>query len=117
MRNIILSVLFLFISSLAFAQNGGWNGGGSGGTGSGTVSSGTTNQEAVYTGSTTVGSGNITDNGNIGIGSSNPGQALDVNGTVRVSNGNIGIGVSNPQYALDTGSCQINTTQLNTGSA
>ena len=54
-----------------------------GGGGSGTVSSGTIGQEAVYTGSTTVGSGNITDITNIGISSTNPGQALDVNGTVR----------------------------------
>ena len=42
---------------------------GQGGGGSGTVSSGTVGQEAVYTGTTTVGSGIITDNGtNVGIG-------------------------------------------------
>lgn len=55
----------------------------SGGGGSGTVSSGTINQEAVYTGTTTVGSGSITDIGNIGIGSKTPGQMLDVQGTIR----------------------------------
>lgn len=61
--------------------------GGGGGTwqaatggGSGTVSSGTTNQVAKYTGSTTVGSGIITDNGtNIGIGTTVPGWKLQVN--------------------------------------
>jgi len=49
------------------------------GGGSGTVAGGTTSQEAVYTGSTTVGSGIITDNGtNVGIGSTAPSVLLDV---------------------------------------
>jgi hypothetical protein len=56
----------------------------SGGGGSGTVSSGTTNYDAIYTGSTTVGQGNFYEIGsNVGLGSTNPGQKLDVNGTVR----------------------------------
>jgi hypothetical protein len=55
--------------------------------GSGTVSSGTVGQEAVYTGSSAVGSGIITDNGvNIGIGSNAPGSNLDVNGTIKATN-------------------------------
>lgn len=56
--------------------------------GSGTVSSGTIGQEAYYTGSTTVGSGVMTDTGaNVGVGSTSPGQKLDVWGTVRILNG------------------------------
>ena len=50
--------------------------------GSGTVASGTTNYEAVYTGSTTVGSGIITDNGtNIGIGTALPITQLEMRGS------------------------------------
>lgn len=112
---------------------GTWTLQGGGGSGSGTVSSGTIGQEAVYTGTTTVGSGIITDNGtNVGIGSVNPTQALDVNGTVKATafvagtgtatitgsgsnillasgGGNVGIGTLTPGKSLDIqGSVRIN---------
>lgn len=78
------------------------NGDGTWTSGSGTVGIGTANQEAVYTGSTAIGSGIITDNGtNVGIGSTNPAQALDVNGGFRSTlagnsyiNGDLGIGTN-----------------------
>lgn len=51
------------------------------GGGSGTVSPGTLNQEGVYVGSTTVGSGIITDNGsNVGVGITSPNANFDVEG-------------------------------------
>lgn len=83
------------------------------GGGGGTVSAATIGQEAVYTGTTTVGSGVITDNGNIGISSVNPIQKLDVQGTVRalaftqsgtsINNftGNVGVGSTTPGQILD----------------
>lgn len=96
---------------------------GGGGSGSGTVSSGTIGQEAVYTGTTTVGSGIITDTGtNIGIGSTTPAQLLDVQGTVQhlyvATNGNVGIGTVNPITQLQmTGNIQTGgVTVVNFGS-
>lgn len=73
------------------------------GSGSGTVSAGTVHQEAVYTGSTTVGSGIITDNGtNVGIGTVNPIEPLQVIGAAQFSGtGNVGIGSTNPGVLLD----------------
>lgn len=53
-----------------------------------TVSSGTINQEAIYTASTTLGSGIITDNAtNVGISSTSPGALFDVKGNSRIANG------------------------------
>ena len=73
-----------------------WNG-----TAVGNVSSGTASRTAVYSSAgTTVSSSNVmTDNGtNIGIGTINPGTALEVNGTVRSNShlvvGSIGVGNS-----------------------
>jgi hypothetical protein len=70
--------------------------------GSGTVASGTIGQEAVYTGSTTVGSGNITDVTNIGIGSFHPGSLLDVQGSLRVLGSGSNLQVGTPSIT-DTG--------------
>ncbi|CAM5998845.1 unnamed protein product [Sphagnum balticum] len=90
------------------AGNGTWTAAG------GTVGPGTTNNEAVFTSSTTIGSGIITDTAtNVGISSTSPGQKLDVQGTVRaqyftaagsgnsVIGANLGIGSTNPGQALD----------------
>ena len=59
------------------------------------ISSGLTNQIPVYTGSTTVGSGIITDNGtNVGISQTSPSYKLDVNGVVSATSFNaVGSGV------------------------
>lgn len=82
--------------------------------GSGNVSVGTTNRIAQYTGTSTLGSPSndvIDSNGNIGVGSTTPGQALDVNGVIRsigsgntllnTTSGNVGIGTANPGVLLD----------------
>jgi hypothetical protein len=87
----------------------------SSGGGSGNVGIGTATRIPVYLGSTTIGSpyNNVMDsNGNIGIGSANPGQALDVQGTVtdigEIVNGNANvsgdmlIGAPNAPYPLTT---------------
>lgn len=99
MLNIILLLLFLFpvIANasvqvprwqnnypVTVCQPGDTDSKCAGGSGSGTVSAGTIGQEAVYTGTTAVGSGIITDNlTNVGIGSTSPRQKLEVTGTVR----------------------------------
>lgn len=84
--------------------------------GSGNVSSGTINQEAVYTGSTQVGSGAITDNGNIGIGSTSPAALLDIEGNgINYFSTNVGIGSSNPQAALDVEGAGVNYFGTNVG--
>ncbi|MBF0504853.1 MAG: hypothetical protein HQL14_07100 [Candidatus Omnitrophica bacterium] len=89
--------------------NGSWSPGG----GSGTIASGTAGQEAIYTGSTALGSGVITDNGtNVGIGTSTALNAkLTVNGgitslgsgntTLNVGGGNVGIASASPGALLD----------------
>lgn len=60
---------------------------GSGGGGGSGINAGTPNQEAYYATADSLSSGIITDNGtNIGIGSINPSQKLDVKGTVRMTN-------------------------------
>lgn len=78
--------------------------------GSGTVNSGTAGNVAFYASSTTAVSGTSTlffdGSGNIGISSVNPGQILDVQGTIRsigalFSNGNVGIGSQTPGSRLD----------------
>jgi len=59
---------------------------GGGGGGYGTVSTGTVGKLAVYTGTTTVGSGIILDNGtNIGVDVGSPSEKLDVNGAVKAT--------------------------------
>lgn len=68
--------------------------------GSGTVSSGTVNQEAVYTGTTTVGSGIITDNGtNVGVNATSPNGKLDVEGPL-TSNDVLRVGLNNNPYSM-----------------
>jgi hypothetical protein len=57
-----------------------------GGSGSGTVSSGTSGKVAVYSGTTTVGPGIITDNGTtVGVGVASPAEKLEVNGAVKAT--------------------------------
>lgn len=56
------------------------------GGGGGTVGPGTIGQDAVFTTSSTIGSGVITDNSvNVGIGSTSPGQKLVVNGNAQAN--------------------------------
>lgn len=87
-----------------------------GGSSSGTVSPGTIGQEAVYTGTTTMGSGIITDNGtNVGISSIHPGTKLDINGTVR-ANAFITKGGLSTDFVKGDGSLDP-TTYLSTSSA
>lgn len=72
----------------------------SGGGGSGTVASGTVNQEAVYTGTTTVGSGIITDDGtNVGVNATSPNGKLDVEGPL-TSNDVLRVGLNNNTYSM-----------------
>lgn len=77
-------------------------GGGSGGSGSGTVTTSTIYQFAKYpsTGNTVNGSTSLyTDiNNNIGIGTNNPHQLLEVNGN-SILNGNVGIGTTDVSLA------------------
>jgi hypothetical protein len=74
-------------------------GGGGGGTPGGSNPQLQYNQSGSFGG--VVNSG-VDSNGNIGIGTSVPGQTLDVSGTVRIIGaGNVGIGSSNPAQALD----------------
>lgn len=67
---------------------------------SGSISGLTTGNIPKASSSSTIANGDMTDlNGNIGVGSTAPGQALDVKGTIRISsnsilNGNVGIGTS-----------------------
>ena len=74
-------------------------------TGGGGLSGLTTNNVPKATSSSALGLSSITDNGNVGIGSVNPGQKLDVQGTVRdlgeIISGNVGIGSTNPGQKLD----------------
>jgi len=49
--------------------------------------SGTTNYLPKFTSATTLGNSSIFDNGNVGIGTTNPGAKLDVAGEVRISGG------------------------------
>ena len=85
-------------------------------TGSGTVNNGNQNQVAYYAGTGTVLSGAtglIYDGTNIGVGSTAPGQILDVQGTARVS-GNVGIGSSitdssgSPRLTITSTSVEVN---------
>jgi len=55
----------------------------------------------AYAGYTSAPSNGLIVQGNVGIGSTVPGQALDVNGTVRVFNGNVGVGSASPGAAVD----------------
>lgn len=81
MKNLIYLLLFLCFCAEAHATNNLTVTYAS----TGSVNSGTTNQEAVYTGSTTVGSGLITDNGtNVGIGTLLPTSAFQVVGNVSI---------------------------------
>ena len=68
---------------------GSGSGSGSGTVGIGTFTSGTAGRIPIYIAATTIGSphNNVMDaNGNLGINTSAPLQALDVNGTVRITN-------------------------------
>lgn len=73
MKKILLASAVFFLSGSLFANlNNGGGGGGSGGSGSGTVSAGTAGNIPQYTGSTTVGPSNFSQNsdGSFGIGGS-----------------------------------------------
>lgn len=92
MIKIIILIILLFLPSLGFSDsmfnNGGiFNKGSS--SGSGSIGIGTTGQEAVYTSSTTIGPGIITDNGtNVGIGTaSNISARLAVFGSIVIVGG------------------------------
>jgi hypothetical protein len=68
---------------------------GGGGTQGGVTGSGTANAIAMFTGSSSIGNSPIsaTSSGNIGIGTTNPGMTLDVNGGVQTSAPNSGFGI------------------------
>lgn len=107
------------VRATAFVGDGSGITGISGGGGSGTINSGTINRTAYYTGATTVSSGNNFNNGtNIGLGTTNNTNLLDVAGGVSVGTtyagyrtaptegmiiqGNLGIGTYAPSLGLLT---------------
>lgn len=138
MKN-LLFIIFLFISSIGFAADRAQLDDGQGnimGTSSNPVHINCVTGCSGGGGGTnywTLGGGNIYNNtgNNVGIGSINPSQALDVNGTVKAStsfiagsglgtitgdsNGNIGIGQPTPLASLDVNGTTKVTNLINTG--
>lgn len=95
-------IFFLWAAAIAYGQgftNGGFDNGQGGGSGNG--------------GGWTLNAGNSTTTNNVGIGSTNPRSALDVQGTITASSfqstgsgpsytlSNLGVGTATPQQALD----------------
>lgn len=119
MKNQILFILLVFISTPVFAS-GFANGSGfdNGVKSSGSGTPGGSNSQIQYNSSGSFAGSTVltTDGTNIGIGSTNPGQILDVGGTIRAtsftagtgmakitgdSNGNVGINSASPGATLD----------------